>query len=204
MSRERQKKNQEEIKERILDIAEKIIKQDGIKVLSIRKITSSMDYSPGIVYHYFKNKNEILENLFERGYMRIIAAIMNVQHNNEEPEKEIKEAFISYIKEALSFPEEYLLFMLNDDKKVVEKVGILSKDVSKRSKAFNILCNNIERGIKINRYSQCDVELTAQILWTATFGLLTRLIIEKDISADQINKLIERHFEILFNGILKR
>jgi len=65
------------------------------------------------------------------------------------------------------------------------------------------LCENLERGIKQGRYNPCDPELTAQILWTSTFGLIIKIMIEKDVSQEQAERLIERHFSILFFGILK-
>lgn len=204
MSKKRQIKRQEEVKEKILSIAQDIIKREGIKSLSIRKITNIMDYSPAIIYHYFKDKNEILETLFKRGYLRILNTITNVKTYEDEPEKEIKEAFINYIKAVLTFPEEYMAYMFNDDKSIIEKTEILKPGVSNKRHTFKILYDNIKRGIDIGRYAHGDIELTAQILWTSTFGLVTRIILEKNLTDKQIERLIERHFEILFNGILKR
>lgn len=204
MSRERQLHRQEEIRNIILDVARNIISREGIKGLSIRKITNAIDYSPGIIYHYFKDKNEIIESIVREGYERILALIRSVKRNEKEPEKEIKEAFTNYIKAALTSPEEYKAFMLNGDTSVLNTTGILKKGISKKSRTLQLLCDNIQRGINQGRYAPCDPELTAQIIWTSTFGLIIKLIIEKDISQEQVNRLIDQHFNVLFNGIIRK
>lgn len=204
MSRERQLRRQEEIRNIILDVARNIISREGIKGLSIRKITNAIDYSPGIIYHYFKDKNEIIESIVREGYERILALIRSVKRNEKEPEKEIKEAFTNYIKAALASPEEYKAFMLNGDTSVLNTTGILKKGISKKSRTLQLLCDNIQRGINQGRYAPCDPELTAQIIWTSTFGLIIKLIIEKDISQEQVNRLIDQHFNVLFNGIIRK
>jgi AcrR family transcriptional regulator len=195
---------QEEIRNIILDVARNIISREGIKGLSIRKITNAIDYSPGIIYHYFKDKNEIIESIVREGYERILALIRSVKRNEKEPEKEIKEAFTNYIKAALASPEEYKAFMLNGDTSVLNTTGILKKGISKKSRTLQLLCDNIQRGINQGRYAPCDPELTAQIIWTSTFGLIIKLIIEKDISQEQVNRLIDQHFNVLFNGIIRK
>ena len=48
-----------------------------------------------------------------------------------------------------------------------------------------------------------DIELTAQIIWTSTYGLISRLILEKNIPKKQKDRLIDHHFQILINGLLK-
>lgn len=204
MSKERQMRKQEEIRNIILEAARDIISKEGIECLSIRKITNAIEYSPAIIYHYFKNKNEIVESLVSEGYAKILASIRTVEINQEEPEKEIKEIFINYIKAALAAPDEYKAFMLNEEASVLKKTALLEKGISKKSPTLKMLCNNIQRGIKLGRYAPCDVELTAQILWTAAFGLIMKLIIEKEIPDEQVNRLIEQHFNVLFNGMMRR
>lgn len=204
MSKERQLRRQEEIRQKILDIARDIVTKEGIQGLSIRKITNAIDYSPAIIYHYFKDKNEIIELLVKDGYKRILDSISSVKRNEDEPEKELREAFDNYIRAALESPEVYKAVVLSDDPSILTKTSILKKGITKDSKTFKLLYENLRRGIDKKKYLQYDIELTAQILWTATFGLIIKLIIEKDISTEQVNRLIDQLFNILFKGIMIR
>lgn len=203
MSRKRQLEKQEEIRNIILVEARKIIAREGIQGLSIRKITNAMDYSPAIIYHYFNDKNEIIETIVNEGFGRILASVRSVPRNENEPERELKEIFLRYIKGALSIPEEYKAVMLNNDPSILHRTSLLEKGISEKSPAMQVLCDNLGRGIKLGRYAPCDPELTAQIIWTATFGLITKLLIEKDIPKEQVERLIEEHFKIIFHGIIQ-
>ncbi|GAA5417544.1 hypothetical protein Pryu01_02618 [Paraliobacillus ryukyuensis] len=202
VNKERQLRKQEKTKNEILDVARQIISKEGFKGLSIRKITNTLDYSPGVIYHYFKDKNEITEILIGEGYSRILEAVDSVKPNEAEPEKEMKEIFINYINAALNFPEYYKVVMLSDDSSILKKTALLEEGVASKNPAFKKLCENIERGISNDRYAAFDSELTAQVIWASTFGLVIRLLTEKNISQKQRNRLIDHHFNILFKGLL--
>lgn len=204
MTKERQLRKQEEIKSSILAAAKEIIEREGLRGLSIRKITNAIEYSPAIIYHYFRDKNEIVENLIEEGYRKILSSVASVRRNDAEPEKEIKEVFTNYIKAALNSPEEYKAFMLNSDPSVLKKTALLKRGISEKSQSIHALCSAIRRGIETGRFSDCDIELTAQIIWTSAFGLTIKLIYEESVEQDQVERLIEQHFNIIFNGILTR
>ncbi|MCL6459475.1 MAG: Flp pilus assembly complex ATPase component TadA, partial [Gorillibacterium sp.] len=193
----------EEIRQMILDVARKVIAEEGIAGLSIRKITSLIDYSPAIIYHYFKDKHEIVETIVNEGYGRILATISQVDTNEFEPELEIKQAFTAYIKAALSAPEEYKAVMLNDDPAIIKKTGVLEQGVTSDRATLQRLQHALQRGIDQGRFSPGDTELTAQVIWSSTYGLLIRLMIEKDIGPAQIDRLIDHHFTILFQGIMR-
>ncbi|ACL70754.1 TetR/AcrR family transcriptional regulator [Halothermothrix orenii] len=203
MGKERQQQKHQEIKQKILEVARGIIANEGIEGLSIRKITRSMDYSPAIIYHYFKDKDEIIQVLLSKGYKNIINSVKSVIQNEGRPEKEIKDAFTCYIKAALDSPDIYKTFMLSSNEDIIKKTAILGRGISEDSLALKMLVDNIKKGISEGYFKEWDPELTAQVIWTATFGLIIKLIVEKDISEDQVNRLIEHHFNLIFSGLLK-
>ncbi len=204
MTKERQLKKQEEIRNSILETAREIIARDGVAGLSIRKITNAIEYSPAIIYHYFKDKNEIVETLVGEGYRKILTSIQQVEKNEEEPEQEIKEVFTAYIKAALQSPDEYKAFMLNDDPKVRQTTAILERGISERSRTMMQLKDTVDRGIALGRFGEYDGELAAQIIWTSAFGLIIKLMLEKELPEEQVERLIEQHFQVIFKGIMKR
>lgn len=202
MSKKRQLQKNEETRRLILDTAKEIINTEGFEKLSVRKIVKKIDYSPAIIYHYFKDKNEIVETLMQMGYRNIVQSLRQIPRNEEDPYSELKDTLAQYIKAALASPREYKAFMIKDDDQALKTTGLLKRGVSNEKPSVKMLCENIQRGIDKKFYKECDVELTAQIIWTSTFGLIMKCIIEKDISSDQIDRLIEQHFNVLFYGIM--
>src|SRR5690554_7741840 len=98
-----------------------------------------MDYSPGIIYHYFKNKEAIVEALVSQGYGRILASVTSVLQNEGQPEVESKEMFTEYIQAALDAPEEYKAFLLNDNPSILAKTSLLVKGIMERNQALQAL-----------------------------------------------------------------
>jgi len=202
VSNARQLRKNEETKKKILDCAREIIDKDGVDGLSIRKITNAMDYSPGIIYHYFKDKQEIQDYLLQEGYKRILASI-KLPAPDLSPDDAIRFSIKNYIVSALQWKSEWKAFMFRSEDSILAYTSVLEEKSSEKRQALAELCNIIERGVTMGLFAQCDVELTAQALWSAMFGILARLIIEKNITETQTNKLINRQIDILIRGILQ-
>jgi AcrR family transcriptional regulator len=200
---ERRQSEIEILKRKIIDAAGDILAKDGYESLSIRKIANKIEYSPGIIYHYFKDKSEIITCIVEEKYENILKILREVPIDEKNPDKSIVEGLEAYIELMLSSPEEFKVILTNDIDAVREKVNILECGISKKRQSIASLSNLIALGIKNGKFREMDTELTAQILWTATHGLLSRLILEKNIEQEQKQRLIKHHFDILIKGILK-
>ncbi len=200
MSKERQVLKQEEIKNLILSTAQEIVAKDGISGLSIRKITNVIDYSPAIIYHYFKDKDEIINKLMEENYKQIICALSSIYSMDEEPAQKLKDTTRKYIEIALQMPDEYMNIMLSSSPNILEHTSVLLSGASVKRQAIGVLCKIIKDCYKDVRISDAETELTAQLLWTSTFGLIIRLIIEK-VSEEQKDKLINHHLNGIINSL---
>jgi AcrR family transcriptional regulator len=72
--KERKERDRDERRELILNAANEIIKEEGIDHLSVRKIANKIEYSPSIIYHYFKDKDDIISHLMKKSYKKITDA----------------------------------------------------------------------------------------------------------------------------------
>jgi AcrR family transcriptional regulator len=200
---ERRQLEKEIIRKKIIDAASEILVKEGYENLSIRKIATKIEYSPGIIYHYFKDKAEIVTSVAEEGYGRILKRIGEVPVDIEKPDKSIINVFRAYIDLMLENPQQFRAVLMNDIEGIQDKVNMLREGLSKERKSLQGLCKIIDIGIRSGKFKAMDVELTAQIIWTSTHGLLSRLVLEKDVSQEQRERLINHHFEIIMNGLLK-
>jgi AcrR family transcriptional regulator len=200
---ERRQMEKEIIKKKIIDAASEILVEEGYENLSIRKIANKIEYSPGIIYHYFKDKAEIMLSVVEEGYGRILKGLNQVPVDVENPEKTIEKGLRNYIEHMSEEPQQFKAVLMSDIEAIQEKVNMLAEGISKDRKSIQGLCKLVEIGIEKGKFRKMDVELTAQIIWTSTHGLLSRLILEKNISEKQKERLINHHFEILIKGLMK-
>lgn len=199
---ERREAEKEALKKKIIDAASEILINEGYTNLSIRKIAAKIEYSPGIIYHYFKDKSEILSFIIKRGQTKISKIINETLIDENEPENSIINVLRNYIKFVLDEKETYSAVLMNNLDDTNLNIKMLYEGVSKDKKSISSMCDCIQMGIDNGRFKKVDVELTAQIIWTSTYGLISRLIIEKDIPKEQENKLIECHLQFIINGLI--
>lgn len=65
---ERKEREKQDIKDLILFKAKEIMSKDGQEGLSIRKIANEIEYSPATIYLHFKDKDEILFQMMNKGF----------------------------------------------------------------------------------------------------------------------------------------
>ncbi len=200
--KERKEREKAERRNLILETASKIMKTEGLHNLSIRKIAAKIEYSPAIIYHYFQDKDAIVNHLMQRGYQKIVQGLASVQTTTEEPSKKLEKLTRKYIEIALATPDEYSTVLLSNSPDVLKHTASLFKGAASKKPALGILCQCL---IELYGDKEVDdnlVELTAQWISTATFGLIIRLIMEQELlSAEQRERLIEHHIKCLINVI---
>ena len=71
-------KDEEQIASRralIMRAAREIMETQGMEALSIRKIAAMIQQTPGIIYHYFSGKEELMLAVVQEGYQHILCII---------------------------------------------------------------------------------------------------------------------------------
>ncbi|WP_055669092.1 TetR/AcrR family transcriptional regulator [Desnuesiella massiliensis] len=186
----RREREIEEMRELILLTASDIIAAEGFDKLSIRKIAKKIEYSPSIIYHYFNDKEEILNNVMQRGYKKIVMAVSSVKMENNPPEERLIQMTKNYIKAALNMPDEFMAAQLNQSKAALKHTSSLFKGASKEKPALSALYQCLQEIYKDKDIDENTIELTAQMIVVSTLGLIFKLIVEKDIGDEQREKLI--------------
>lgn len=110
------RKEQEKIEmhKRILDSARKIFLEKGYEQTSIRNIASEINYSPGSIYFYFKDKNEIFHELHKEGF-RLFLSQMKALDIIEDPYERYKALGLVFIRFAQNHTDYYnLMFLVSE------------------------------------------------------------------------------------------
>lgn len=198
--KERKERARLEMREHILTAAKEIITNEGIESLSIRKIASGIEYSPAIIYHYFKDKEAIVDTIMAEGYKKIVDSLKALQSIEGGPAERLKSSLRKYIEMALLMSEEYKSVMLNSSSSILQHTSVLFKGASEERQAIKILYKYLKDNY-LRSSEEYFIELTAQIIWSSIFGLIIRIIIEKDLKQEQKDILIEHNLDFLINGL---
>lgn len=202
-SKERKERERDERRGLILDAAGEIIASEGLENLSIRKIANRIEYSPAIIYHYFQDKDDILNHVMKEGYQKIIRALSATRAPAGNPVQKLREMMRNYIDAALQMPDEYKAVQLNDSPGVLEHVASLFNGAASKKPALAMLAQCLKDIYSDKNIDDTLIELTAQVMAAATFGLIIRLIMENDlIPEEQRERLIEHHIKVTVDGVV--
>ncbi|MBY9078233.1 TetR/AcrR family transcriptional regulator [Paenibacillus sp. HN-1] len=195
--KERKEREREKQRELILQAADEIFAQEGLEKLSIRKIADKIEYSPAIIYHYFENKEDILNHLMTRGYGKLMSSLSSsAQDGQDDPEIRLRKLMRSYIEAALDMPDEYMAVQLNPSPEILRHTSMFYKGASLHNPALSLLsqCLNEIMGTGREPGSEAS-ELTAQVIAASSLGLVIKLIQEKDIGEEQRERLIRNYID---------
>jgi len=190
------------IKDTILEAAREIVEESGFAKLSIRKLAAKVGYSPGNIYQYFESKDQIIRELVQVGYKKILNSL-ETEVTFSSIESEIRYKFRKYIESALENKYYYKSVMLSHDKDILKLTSILDSNSEKDKSAIKNLQELLIKGQKLGEFRKVEAETQAQLIWTATFGLIIRIIIENISDQKKQQNLIENHFNLIFKGIKK-
>ena len=194
----RREREREERKEQILNAAREVVSVEGLDGLSIRKIAAKIDYSPAIIYHYFANKDAIINQMLHEGYEGVMRAVGMAHQQETDPSKRIAQALRGYILTAMQNPT-FKAFILSDSPQILDRTAALFRGAASKRPSLAMICKELK--VLLPERDEDWLELTAQVLWASLFGLTARLLIEGDIPEKQRNRLIERYVQFVLQAI---
>lgn len=198
MNNNLKKEKQKFIKGKILEVSKEIVSQNGFEELSIRKIAKKVGYSPGNIYQYFDNKEEIILEILESGYINIIKSL-NIQSKNK---KTIKQTIIfkfeNYVDEILKNPNIYKYIMLSSNPKILEYTNIFNeKNIEKNNKSgIELLEKQLKKAVNNKEIKEINCKDMSQLLWSSIFGIIIKHLIEKNYKKKLIIKRINLVIDI--------
>ncbi|GAB3945910.1 TetR/AcrR family transcriptional regulator [Spirosoma harenae] len=170
---ERKEREREEMRKLILDGAQKLFLENGYDKVSIRNIADSIEYSPATIYLYYKDKNELLFALHQRGFVKMVGEFLPLQQLAD-PFERLVEMGRSYIRFAIDNPELFdLMFIMTAPMDTLEKENWVEGD-----EAFGILMQTVQDCMDAGIFKQHDVQSTAMMIWSGIHGY-TALFLRK-------------------------
>lgn len=197
---DRKEREKAEMRQDILNAAREIISHSGIDGISIRKIAGMIDYSPAIIYHYFKNKEELIGILMEEEYRRILAALSPLHTSANSPEERLKESIKSFMLLAVELGDAYKSIMLNSSPAVLAHTSVLRQGAASERPAIRMVCGVLRELPGWAGATDTQVELTAQSIWSLAFGLALRVIVEQ-VDEGQRQRLIDHAADFVLHAL---
>lgn len=167
---ERKEREKEEMRQLILRAAQKLFLTKGFEKTSIRNIADAIEYSPGTIYLYFKDKNELFFALHQMAFNVMINELSNLGN-----QPTAFEAFIQmgrqYVKFALENPEMYdLMFLMIAP---IESLECNEDLWDEGNRALDLLKTTIDACKQEGFFSKDHTDDLALMIWSTMHGMVT-------------------------------
>jgi AcrR family transcriptional regulator len=163
----RKQKEKEEMRSLILDAARKIFLAKGYDEASIRNIAEEIEYSPGTIYLYFKDKDEIFHALHEEGFRRMLDKMQPLEHVTDPFErlKAMGHVYLEFARENKDFYD--LMFIVQAPIKHEQEEG--KWEMGRRTLDYlkNVLRQCQEQG----HFKNQDIEYLSFAIWSTVHGM---------------------------------
>ena len=167
--RERQKA---ETRQRILDAARELFVTDGVDATTMRAIAAKIAYTPTAIYHHFKDKDALLEELCLVDFLALAAAMQRIGRI-EDPIERVRRMGMAYVDFALDNPSQYRFMFMT----VRHQPGQQAKNTkgNPEQDAYAFLAHSLAEGIAQNRFrpEYADHEELAQMYWGGLHGIIS-------------------------------
>ncbi len=168
---DRKEREKEELRETILAAAKSLFLEKGIEKTSIRNIADRIEYSPGIIYHYYRDKNEIFHALHKEGF-KALQGKMEVLRSVRNPMERLKAMGSIYVRFATENPDMYdLMFIKEAPMAHLSDCG--HNDWKEGENSFNSLRMTIGECISAGYFEGQDLESLSYLIWSTVHGLVS-------------------------------
>ena len=205
---ERKEREKERRRQQIIVAAKRVFSEKGFNKATMEDIAKEAELSPGTLYLYFKNKEELYASLS----LRILQYLhLRVEHVNKEaadPQKKI-EALMEAMYDVYEFDPLILINMFHMQssetlKNLSPQLLAEIKDLSSKSigSIATIFDNGIRQGFFIDRHPTA----LADIFWSLFSGVVLWEASKKTIDEekDYLKPTLKIAFEIFARGIQKK
>jgi AcrR family transcriptional regulator len=169
---ERKEREKLEMRQLIVKTAMKLFIKNGIDNVSIRAIAEKIEYSPGAIYSYFKDKGEIIHAIHNEGFEKLYT-LQRTLDNVTDPLEKLSKMGRLYMKFALENRDYYDLMFIA--KGVGEKIHEKKEwDVGERS--YDYLRQTVKDCIEKGYLIESDIDSATFAIWGFVHGMASLII----------------------------
>lgn len=166
----RKLKEKEDKRALILDAARQIFLEKGYGQTSIRSIAEQIEHSPGTIYLYFKDKDELFHALHEEGFAIMLKKMEPLQHVSDPMERlmALGRVYLEFAKQNRDFYD--LMFVMSSPMKH-EKQDQEKWEMGNRT--LEALKSIIRECQQRGHFQGKDVDYLSFIIWSGVHGMAT-------------------------------
>jgi len=160
------------VRESILEAAEHAFASEGQEGVSIRRLAEAIDYSPAAIYKYFGSKEELLDELKEAFFSRILEKVSQIGEASKPFPQQARACVATYVRTAIEKPHHYVAAFGGQTVEDALDVNDPGFEDTRKGEAFVFLQGMVQEGIDLGVFrDELRADLAAKSLWASMHGL---------------------------------
>ena len=189
--KQRRERQRQEARRTILDAAEALVIENNGSDFSIRALGQRSGYSAPTVYHYFGDKEGLIEALLEERVSRLAEELERVEPTGD-AQADLRAMLLAYFH------------FSGDNPNVTRLMTTLSRKGESREpdamqRVKDQIGGAVDRFGESGRLGVFDRDSAGRILWALAYGLVSLRVSQPDFILD--DRLVERALDALFLGM---
>jgi AcrR family transcriptional regulator len=206
--RERKEREKERRRQQIIVAAKRVFSDKGFTKATMEDIATEAELSPGTLYLYFKNKDELYVSLSLRILQYMLIRLEHVRNDEQtNPEQKVKD-LMAILHDVYDFDPLVVINMFrlqssetlkNLSPELLDQIKNLSRQ------ALNAIADVLESGVAHDLFIDRRPIALADTLWSLFSGVVLWLTSKKiiDERKDYLHTTLDLAFEIFLRGIKK-
>ena len=163
---ERREREKEELKQLIMGTAAELFRERGYEKTSMRAIAEAIEYSPGTIYLYFKDKDELLYEVSVRAFNLFFQYFSRVRGIEDPLERLFKlgEAYITFAVEQQAYYD--LMFIMSDPIRNLD-----TEDWKEGEKNHQVLTDILRDCQEAGHFTDYEIDPLSMMIWSQVHGI---------------------------------
>jgi len=202
---ERREREKQELRQQILDTARAMFAAEGYEAVTMRKIADAIEYSPTAIYLYFKDKDELINELCHSDFRALAQEFQKIA-KVQDPIERLKRTGLTYIEFGLAYPNHYRLMFMTPHPPHSPELEMSKGNPEEDAYAFLKVVVGECVSKALFREEFMDVETISQLLWAGVHGVVSLQIAkgaEDWVEWRPVKQLAETMIDMQLTGLLK-
>lgn len=165
----------EDKRRQLLDAAVRVFARKGFHASRVGDIAEEAGVAHGLLYHYFKSKDQVLEAVFHENWNVLLARIENVEATDEPAADQLRHIAAIVLRTWLHLPDVVRVVVreFGRSPELAERIGELAQPIEAIER---VIARGIERG---EFRKDIDPRVAATVVYGSIDELLTAWVLDR-------------------------
>ena len=188
----------EDKRRQLLDAAVRVFARKGFHASRVGDIAEEAGVAHGLLYHYFKSKDEVLQAVFQENWSLLVARIESVEETDEPAADQLRHISAIVLRTWLHLPDVVRVVVqeFGRSPELAERIGELTLPI-------DALQRVIARGIESGEFRRdIDPTFAATVVYGSIDELLTGWVLGRlPAGEEDVAKAEQTLFEVTLRGL---